>query len=293
MLRRLSSAGTLNGRGTLCKRLKLHTREANIRAKERNTGGSATQLVEKPDGAAPAPPSKKPSLRRLAKEVSSTRLFIPASGLKPRSNAAAHLLVRRLHGERLTVREQGFLILEEPSSSGMAYVVSVTVRILTVLSTTAAAAKSIDWFTEHTGMLPWQIASFVFDVRPCAPKTSPRRTRPSGREPKSPPSAPRLARKRRARSPLPIASAALRSSALCTCAGSLYRRGLRTDRLLRAVAAACSPRPFHLARWPHRRAASARLRHVRLPRRPRGDAPVAARPRGLRTSALDQAVSLL
>ena len=86
-----------------------------------------------------------------------------SSGARPRSTAGASLIASRIQGKRLTLREQLFLIFEEPSSSRTAYAFSLFVRLVTLCAVGAATFQTVEWLQEETGPEPWLIAHYAFN----------------------------------------------------------------------------------------------------------------------------------
>lgn len=93
--------------------------------------------------------------------LDAARMF-PRTGALPRSATAASLIARRIRGDKLTMRETLFLVLEEPASGSAATIVSYIVRLATLLATASSVLESIPSLIDSTGNEPWLLANAVF-----------------------------------------------------------------------------------------------------------------------------------
>ena len=80
------------------------------------------------------------------------------------SAAAASLIGLKLRGERLSLRQRTFLVLEEPTSGLAAYALSLLIRSITLLSAAATTMESIPALTERTGAAPWLALNLVVNI---------------------------------------------------------------------------------------------------------------------------------
>ena len=78
-----------------------------------------------------------------------------------RSDSTARLMALTIRGKELAWRERLFLILEEPTSSVPAKVVSIVLRLALIASATVAAVESVDSVTDSTGSWPWVATSIA------------------------------------------------------------------------------------------------------------------------------------
>jgi hypothetical protein len=80
------------------------------------------------------------------------------------SAAAASLIGLQLRGTRLTLRQQAYLLLEEPSSSGAAHMLSLFIGCVTLLSAAATTSESIHELADPSSAALWLGANFAFNI---------------------------------------------------------------------------------------------------------------------------------
>ena len=95
----------------------------------------------------------------LARFTDSTAHLFFKKGTVPRSASAAAAIAKRLKHEKLGWRERAFLILEEPSSSTTAQILSIAVRLATLLAMLSSILESIPDFVDRTGRQPFLAAN--------------------------------------------------------------------------------------------------------------------------------------
>ena len=87
--------------------------------------------------------------------------FFGSSGVRPRTLAGSNLLAQRIRRtHKLTVREQIFLILEEPTSSLLARAASFVVSAVTIIATIFSTLETCQ-IMEAWGNAPFEVARYV------------------------------------------------------------------------------------------------------------------------------------
>jgi hypothetical protein len=107
---------------------------------------------------------RKSTTKRRGAILHSSWAPFKATGIRPRTAAAAELIAKKIRGEHLHLRERAFLMLEEPSSSLSATLISFVVRLVTLAATVVTLLESLDWVIEDTGQEVWDVANYVFFV---------------------------------------------------------------------------------------------------------------------------------
>jgi hypothetical protein len=74
------------------------------------------------------------------------------------------LVSLRNGGSRLTARESLFLILNEPGSGPIAYLVGKVLQICLVLSALCTTYETVSFINEGTGPEPWMLAKILFNI---------------------------------------------------------------------------------------------------------------------------------
>ena len=88
-------------------------------------------------------PNRGNSQQRRGSLVSRAARYVTSSGVQPRTTMGSQLIAHRIRQtHRLTLRERAFLILEEPTSSLVARLVSLVVTLATLVATTAATLET-------------------------------------------------------------------------------------------------------------------------------------------------------
>lgn len=128
-----------------------------------------------------APPSPPPAANAIAHDAvaglgEAKKLRMLTHAIKPSrwgalvdpeisvafSDSSSHLLVKRLRGGRLSLREAVFLILYEPGSSKIATLYAYFMWLCLVGATVAFSLETIHGLTDQTGVWPWLIMRYAF-----------------------------------------------------------------------------------------------------------------------------------
>ena len=85
-------------------------------------------------------------------------------GLLAHSHDSARLLVARLKGKELSMRQRAFLLLYEPQSSALAAWVGLLVWTTLLASSMCACFETVDNITAGTGVAPWLNLRVTFNA---------------------------------------------------------------------------------------------------------------------------------
>ena len=139
-------------------KLKLHSQEA------RKTRECTRNSVRQTAGRGPNGRRSSVTGLRESKSVSLLDALNTTAAALSRSRAAAALIGLRVRGQQLSLRQQIFLVLEEPFSSLSAYIVSIVIRATLVLAAATSTCETVEALTDHTGTTPWLIASVALNA---------------------------------------------------------------------------------------------------------------------------------
>ena len=105
--------------------------------------------------------AQKPQLAMLTQEKreatrrSRVKSVASSESILAYNAASSRLLVSRLKGQRLSLRERIFLLLYEPRSSPFAIALSVCIWVSLICSALASQLETVSLLTDVTGSLPW------------------------------------------------------------------------------------------------------------------------------------------
>ena len=100
---------------------------------------------------------------RLEKIASAKAFHKATSGAVLQSKTATILVARRQRGEALSLREQGYLFLNEPASGRFAYWFGRLMQVLLILSSLATTYETVTWVNSATGPAVWLYTKLIFN----------------------------------------------------------------------------------------------------------------------------------
>jgi hypothetical protein len=104
------------------------------------------------------------AVNRLHKIAAAAKFHGPTSGAILQTTVGMMLVAARERGEKLSWRERGYLLLNEPASDRLAFWLGRVVRACIICSALATTAETVSWISQPTGPAMWMQLKILFNT---------------------------------------------------------------------------------------------------------------------------------